>query len=195
MQYTKLRQLNKWLYFKTDDLADVLGIKKESSKVACSRYVKKGIIIRLKKDFYILREKWEHLKREEFFKLANFLQVPSYISFMTALSFYGITTQVQRRFFESACLKRSRTFKIDDTVFNFYKIKREYYFDFSKINEIFIASKEKAFIDCIYLYSFGKYKIDFDSLDLNKLDRTKIKEILNVYPQKTRKIIETLCKI
>ena len=195
MKYIKLRQLNKRLYFKTDDLADALGIEKDSSKVACNRYVKKGIIIRLKKDFYILREKWEHLEKGEFFKLANFLQVPSYISFMTALSFYEITTQVQRRFFESACLKRSRTFEIDDVVFNFYKIKREYYFDFSKTNEIFIASKEKAFIDCIYLYSFGKYKIDLNSLDIDKLDRAKIKEILNVYPQKTRKAVETLCKI
>lgn len=91
--------LNKWLYFKTDDLADILGLKKESSKATCSRYVKRGIIMRLKKDFYILREKWDNLGREEFFKLANFLQVPSYISFMTALSFYEITTQVQGHFF------------------------------------------------------------------------------------------------
>ncbi len=195
MKYTKLRQLNRRLYFKTDDLADILGLKKESSKVTCSRYVKKGIIIRLKKDFYILREKWDNLGREELFKLANFLQVPSYISFMTALSFYEITTQIQRRFFESACLRHSRTFKIDNTVFNFYKLKRECYFDFSKINEIFIASKEKAFIDCIYLYSFGKYRIDLDSLDLSKLNKAKIKELLDIYPQKTRKIIEKLCKI
>ena len=38
MKYIKLRQLNKRLYFKTDDLADALGIKKNSSKVACNRY-------------------------------------------------------------------------------------------------------------------------------------------------------------
>jgi len=195
MKYTELRQLNKRLFFKAEDLADILGLRKSSSKVTCSRYVKKGIIMRLKKGYYILRERWDNLKREEFLILANFLQVPSYISFMTALSFYEITTQVQRGFFESACLKRSRAFKIEDTLFSFYKIKREYYFEFDKINDIFIASKEKAFIDSIYLYSFGKYKVDLISLDLNKLDKEKITEISYTYPQKTRKIIKNLCKI
>jgi len=195
MDYMRLRTLNKWLYFKTEDLANVLGVKKSSSKVICNRYVKKGIILRLKKDFYILREKWDNLRIEEFFRLANFLQVPSYISFMTALSFYEITTQVQRNFFESASLKRSRTFKIEDTLFNFYKLKNEYYFGFDKVNNVFIATKEKAFVDSIYLYSFGKYKIDLASLDLAKLNKNRIKKILNIYPQKTREAIKKLCKI
>lgn len=195
MDYTRLRTLNKRLYFKTEDLANVLGVKKSSSKVICNRYVKKGIILRLKKDFYILREKWDNLRIEELFRLANFLQVPSYISFMTALSFYEITTQVQRNFFESASLKRSRTFKIEDTLFNFYKLKNEYYFDFNKVNNVFIATKEKALVDSIYLYSFGKYKIDLASLDIAKLNKNRIKEILNIYPQKTREAIKKLCKI
>jgi len=195
MDYMRLRILNKRLYFKTEDLANVLGVKKSSSKVICNRYVKKGIILRLKKDFYILREKWDNLRIEEFFRLANFLQVPSYISFMTALSFYEITTQVQRNFFESASLKRSRTFKIEDTLFNFYKLKNEYYFGFDKVNNVFIATKEKAFVDSIYLYSFGKYKIDLASLDLAKLNKNRIKKILNIYPQKTREAIKKLCKI
>lgn len=95
---------------------------------------------------------------------------------MTALFLYEITTQVQRNFFESASLKRSVRSDIKGIAFNFYKIKREYYFDFIKREDVFIATKEKAFIDIVYLYSFGKYKVDFSSLNFDRLDKNKISE-------------------
>ena len=43
---------------------------------------------------------------------------------------------------------------------------------------IFIAIKEKALVDAMYLYSFGKYKIDFSALNLKVFDKRKLKEIL-----------------
>jgi hypothetical protein len=114
---------------------------------------------------------------------------------MTALSFYEITTQVPRDFFECASLKRSVKFDVRGVAFNFYKLKKEYYSDFVKKEQLFIATKEKAFIDSVYLYSFGKYKLDFNSLDLDKLDKEKIKKALKIYPEKTKAIAEKLCKI
>jgi hypothetical protein len=79
--------------------------------------------------------------------------------------------------------------------FNFYKLKKEYYSDFVKNGQVFIATREKAFIDSVYLYSFGKYKLDFNSLDLDKLDKASIKKSLKIYPEKTKSIVERLCKI
>ena len=131
---------------------DVLNIKVESARVLCSRYVKKGIFIRPKKGFYILASKWEHLTMENFYKISNFLQVPSYISFMTALSKYEVTTQVQRNFFESASLKRTKHIEVKDVTFHFYKLNKKYYFDFVKKDHVFIASKEKALLDSLYLW-------------------------------------------
>jgi predicted transcriptional regulator of viral defense system len=122
------------------------------------------------------------------------LQVPSYVSFMTALWVYGITTQVPRSFFESASLKRSRKFDIKGVVFNYYKLKKELYFEFTRRDNIFIATKEKAFLDTIYLYSFGKYKADLSSLDAGKLDKNKLRLLLKAFPRKTRLIAEKLCK-
>lgn len=182
-------------FFTTKDLADILAIKPQSAWVLASRYVKNGLFLRLKNNFYVMEESWRNLSAVDFFKIANFLQVPSYISFMSALSYYEVTTQLQRNFFESASLKRSRKFDIKETEFNFYKLKKQYYFDFVKTDGIFIAAKEKAFVDIVYLYSFGKYKPDFGSLDLNKLDKTRIKEIMKVFPQKTKTIIKKLCGI
>ena len=59
--------------------------------------------------------------QEDFFKISNILQVPSYISLMTALSYYEITTQVQREVIESVCVKRTLKKTIENTEFNFSK--------------------------------------------------------------------------
>lgn len=195
MTYPELRKLREKTYFTVEDLRGLLTIKPESARVLCSRYVKNGFFVRLKRNFYVLNERWENLTREDYFKVSNILQVPSYISLLTALSFYEVTTQIQRDYFESVSLKRSVNYNIKGASFSFYKIKRNYYFDFVRENDIFIATKEKAFIDSIYLYSFGKYKIDFSSLDIDKLDKSRITEILKLYPQKTINIARRLCGI
>lgn len=194
MKYKKILKLQSKRFFNTFDVAQVCGIKPESAWVLCSRYVKEGIFIRLKKNTYTLERNWKSWAKDDFFGISNFLQVPSYISFMTALSFYGVTTQVQRDFFESASLKRSRKFEIEGVLFNYYKLKKQYYSDFNKTGGFFIASKEKAFVDSVYLYSFGKYKIDLSSIDLNKLDKAKVKKIIQAYPLKTKVIMEKLCR-
>ncbi|MEO0093379.1 MAG: hypothetical protein ABIK93_05265 [candidate division WOR-3 bacterium] len=188
-------KLSPKLYFTLQDLANILKLKPESTRVLLSRYTKKGIFIRMKKDFYVLRESFKKFTAEDFFQIANLLQVPSYISFLTALNFYEVTTQVQRDFFESAALKRSKKFEIKGIVFAYYKIKKCYYFDFIRLGNFFIASKEKAFVDSVYLYSFGKYKIDFSALDLTKLDKSKINKIIKVYPDKTKAIVKKIWRI
>lgn len=194
MVYQELRKLASRLFFLTEDLAGLLNIKAASARVLCSRYVKKGFFVRLKKNFYILEEAWKNLPRGRILQIANLLQVPSYVSLMTALSWHEVTTQVQRDYFESISLKRSVRFDIRDTKFVFYKLKKNLYFDFVKKDNIFIATKEKAFVDAVYLYSFGKYQLDLDSLDLRKLDKKRIGEIARSFPKKTRNIISRICK-
>ena len=195
MRYQILQALRKKLYFTVADFAQASGVTTESARVSLSRYVKAGIFIRLKKNLYVLEQAWEDAPRDFFFRISNFLQVPSYISLMSALSYYEITTQVPRRFYESVSLKRTRVFEPNGAVFNFYKLKKELYFDFVKKGNIFIATKEKAFVDALYLYSFGKYKVDFDSLSLEKLDKKEIARIIKVFPKKTKEIARKLCKI
>ncbi len=190
MNYQIFEQLNKKIFFTIQDVSNILRVKESSARVICSRYYNKGFFVRLKKNFYITSQKWQILEISDFFKLSNLLQVPSYISLMTALCYYGITTQVQRNFFESICVKRTVDFDMQGVLFNYYKINENYYFGWVKENNIFIALKEKAFLDTIYLYSFGKYSIDFSSLDLNKLDKEIIKDMLKKYPEKTKRIVK-----
>jgi predicted transcriptional regulator of viral defense system len=195
MDYKKTFKLKDKLYFTADDVASAFNIKLQSAYVVCSRYVKRGLFIRLKKNFYILPQAWDNFSNRDFYQLANFLQVPSYISFMSALTAYNISTQVTRGFYESAALKRSVKFKEKAITFNYYKMKRKYYFKFKKKDNFFIATKEKALVDTVYLYSFGKYKIDFSSLNIDTLDKKEISDIIKVFPKKTQNTVKKLCRI
>jgi predicted transcriptional regulator of viral defense system len=160
-----------------------------------TRYTKAKLFIRLKRDCYVLSQTWSTLALEQMLGVANVLQVPSYVSFMTALGYHGVTTQVQRDFFESAALKRSARFDINGIVFNYYKLRPQHYFDFTRQGNFFISTREKAFVDAVYLYSFGKYRFDLNSLALEKLDKKRIKTIGAKYPAKTLKILRELCAI
>ncbi|MFZ8803211.1 MAG: type IV toxin-antitoxin system AbiEi family antitoxin domain-containing protein [Candidatus Calescibacterium sp.] len=72
MRYIKLRKLNSRLYFTYEDVADVLGIGSNSAKVLCTRYSKIGLIIRLKKNLYTLKERWEKTPKKIFSKFQIF---------------------------------------------------------------------------------------------------------------------------
>ncbi len=183
MKYNDLKKI-KNLYFAYQDVAKILSIAEDSARVLCTRYVKQKYFIRLKRNFYILKERWDSITSNQRMELANILQVPSYISLMTALSFYEYTTQVQQKFIESISLYRTFTKDIEGTIFNYSKIKKDLYFGFSKKNNIFIASPEKAFIDSIYLNYLGKYNLDINSLNLEKIDRKSCENILKTYPSK-----------
>ena len=183
MRYNDIKKIKK-LYFTYQDVAKILSISEDSARVLCSRYVKQKYLIRLKRNFYILKERWDNIAPNQRLELANILQVPSYISLMTALSFYEYTTQVQQKFIESISLYRTFTKDIEGVVFNYSRIKRDYYFGFSKKNNIFISSPEKAFIDSLYLNYLGKYNLDLSSLNLEKIDKKSCEKILERYPPK-----------
>ena len=183
MKYNDLKKIKK-LYFTYQDVAKILSILEDSARVLCTRYVKQKYLIRLKRNFYILKGRWDNITQNQRFELANLLQVPSYISLMTALSFYEYTTQVQQKFIESISLYRTFTKDIEGVVFNYSKIKNDFYFGFSKKNNIFIASPEKALIDSLYLSYLGKYNLGLSSLNLEKIDRKSCENILKKYPSK-----------
>ena len=183
MKYNDIKKINK-LYFAYQDVAKILLTTDDSARVLCTRYVKQKYLIRLKRNFYIFKERWDNITPNQRLELANILQVPSYISLMTALSFYEYTTQVQQKFVESISLYRTFIKDIEGFVFNYSKIKNNYYFGFYKKNNIFIASPEKAFIDSLYLNYLGKYNLDISSLDLEKIDRKDCENILKRYPPK-----------
>jgi predicted transcriptional regulator of viral defense system len=177
-------------FFTLDELAFALELKPESAAVLCNRYVKRGLLTRLKRGLYARTENLGNLGRVEIFQIANLLQVPSYISLTTALAYYGMTTQVQRNFFESICIKRTKTFDRGGLTFRYIKIDSRLYGGFKRDQGVFIALPEKAILDSFYLASMGRYPLDVSSLDLTKLNEQSLAELSIIYPPKAMKHFE-----
>lgn len=174
--------------FSVADVADVCSIQSASARVLCSRYVKRGDFIRLKNNLYMLKNEWESRASStaSLFNLANQIQVPSYISFVSALSWWEITNQIPRDLVESAGVKRSFTRKIGDMEFRYSKLQSSLYFGYIKQQNMFIAKPEKALADSVYLLSLGRYAMDMSAVDWYNLDLTNFHNILSQYPQRTQ---------
>ena len=179
-------------FFSLEDVAHLLGIRPASAAVLCSRYVKKGLLIRLKRGLYARAEQFSTFGQMDLFRTANFLQVPSYISLMTSLSYHGATTQVQRGFFESISIKRTRMFEVGQLVFYYKKIRPNLYGGFTKFENAFIALPEKALLDSFYFASLGRYSLDTSSLDLTKVNREVLNDLSMLFPETVRRRIERL---
>lgn len=193
MNYRKLRKF-KGALFTSVDLADIMGIKRSSAKVVCSRYVTQDLLIRLKRDLYMRSEDWDVLDTSDLFRIANRLQVPSYISFTSALSFHEVTTQVQPGYVESIVQQRTIQYEIKGTVFAYTKIQQGLYFGFQKADGIFIAGPEKALLDALYMQSLGRYSIDMAALDLSKIQKGNWDRLVASFPDHMKKKVEDLWK-
>ena len=189
MTYSQLLKIEK-PFFSLDDVAYALGIQPASAAVLCSRYVRKGLLVRLKRGLYARTEQLRNFSQQDLFRLANFLQVPSYISLTTALSYHGLTTQVQRGFFESISLKRTRKFEVDQFTFHYSKISLDLYKGYERIEGVFIALPEKALLDSFYLASLGRYSLDTSALDLSRLNNEVLENLSSSFPSRVRTFME-----
>jgi len=194
MNYKIIKKIKKDT-FSLDDIKNILKIKRTSAKVFVSRYVKNGYIVRLKRNLFILKEKWENLDITQKYQIANIIVVPSYISFTTALSYYGYTTQIQQNYFESTSIYRTKLVEIENNVFKYSKLNKKFYFGFVKKDNFFIALPEKALIDSLYLMAKGKYRIDLSAIDFSKFDKNLILKIVKKYPKRISIAILNLCRI
>jgi predicted transcriptional regulator of viral defense system len=192
MSYSQLLKIQK-PFFSLDDVAYTLGIQPASAAVLCSRYVKKGFLVRLKRGLYARAEQLANFSQQDLFRLANFLQVPSYISLTTALSYHGLTTQVQRGFFESISLKRTRKFEVAQHTFHYSKISLDLYKGFERVEDVFIALPEKALLDSFYLASLGRYSLDSSALDLTKIKGEVLENLSLLFPPRVKKHMENCC--
>ena len=189
MKLLELHKISKH-YFGYEDIARVLDITPPAARVFAHRYVKNKVLIRAKRGMYILRERWKYFGREQKFEIANLLQVPSYISLLTALDYYEITTQMQPAFIESIVIKRTKEIEINGSIFNYTRLNQDLYFGFMKQNNFFIATPEKALLDACYLMSLGRYNFDMSAIDQDKIDQDRLAREVKRFPEKTQNFME-----
>lgn len=179
----KLRAFNK-SYFTVADLEKILGLGRDSLYVTLNRLVKSGVLERLAKNIYSLFTEAVDLE-----KIANELYFPSYLSFEQALSQYGILSQIPytQTF---ATIRPTKKTTIRNVAVEYSHLKKELFFGYILKNGKYIAEKEKALLDQLYMVSMGKRSIDIDELDLKDLDREKLDEYAKRFPAQIKPLID-----
>jgi len=186
MERYNLASITKVIYdsnfslFTLKALRDILEIRKEGTLFSViKKLIRAGVITKIEKNKYLL----EGAKTSDF-ALANFIYQPSYISFESALNFYGILSQFPYEI-SSATARKTVKKEFQDKVFTYTRIKKDLFWGYEKKEGFVIALPEKALLDQLYLTAKGYKRINLDEYDLSRVRISRLREYLDKYP-KTR---------
>lgn len=163
--------------FTFNDLRVLFGINNQSSlKKIISRLVVNKILERLEINRYMVIG-----KEVDNFAISNFVYQPSYISLESALSLYGILSQIP---YETTAItiKKSKTKNIHHNVYSYSHIQNKLFWGYEKMNGVLIAKPEKALLDQAYLFCKGLRQFPIDEYDLERLDIKILSKYLLRYP-------------
>lgn len=173
-------------YYTLKDLQSILDVPASSLKVQLSRWCKQGIFIRLTKGIYV-----PYNAKVDTQKVANQVYYPSYLSFESALNYYGILSQIPYTL-TFATQKKSKKLVLKDTQVEYTQLANRLFFGYTLENGIYLATLEKALMDTIYLISKGKRTLNLEELYLKDIDKEKLKEISLKFPKNTEDMVKKI---
>lgn len=167
---------SKQTVFSSDEIAILTNEKNLNNfKSKLSYYVKNESLIRLRKGFFAKSNQYN--KKE----LATKIYKPSYISFETVLKEEGLIFQFYETIFVASYLSREIE---NDGKIVYRKLKNQVLLNRKGLitkDGYFQASKERAFLDMIYLYK------DYYFDNLKGLDWNVCFELVEIYNNKALK--------
>lgn len=128
--------------FSAKDLRLLLQLNKTQTYNLIKSLKNKGHIELIKSGLYCTKGTDERV-------IASRIVHPSYISFLSALNYYGLSDQ----FPVKITLATTKRKKHRDYIF--VTLGKDRFFGYMKINKIIIAEKEKALIDSLYLPKYA----------------------------------------
>jgi len=153
---SELAENNKSI-FTVDDAVKVLGEKKSSVTKLLHDLTRNRWLFRLSRGKYFILPLEAGVKpefTEHEFIIASKLIEHYYISYWSALNYYGFTEQVSKTVFV-ATTKRKREMNLLGLKIKFVTVKDNKFFGFKKIlinnRPVNIAEKEKVIVDCLDL--------------------------------------------
>lgn len=167
---TSLLRSNKTV-FSSNDIAMLWHeTTTNATRVRLHYFVEKGELYRIRKGLYAKNEQYNRLE------LATRVLSPSYVSFETVLVKEGLIFQYYAPIFIASYTTREIT--IDQQIYSIRKIKYEILVNatgIDHVNETSIATKERAFLDMLYIDPH----FYFDNL--RSLDWDKVFDLLPIY--------------
>lgn len=163
--------------FSIKDIARIINKSEAYTSLVLFRLKKRELILEIEKGKYCLKD-------ANIFTVASNLVFPSYISFLTALSFYKATTQIPA-VIEVVSPKTKKEILFQNYKIKFYKMEKKKIFGYTKVflegKPAFIAEQEKLILDCLFMkqiylkeifYILKNFKINKEKLFnyINRLD-------------------------
>jgi len=174
--------------FLTKDLQNLLEIdSKRTLEDLIKRFLDEKILISLEKGKYLLGN-----AEVSDFEIAQFLYSPSYISFETALNYYGILSQFPVEI-TSVTTKSTQKKEVLEKMYTYSQISTSLFTGYIKEGDALIALPEKALLDQLYMIAKGlKTKQYLDEMDYSAIDKAKFQEYFKLLPDKLSKSIQEL---
>lgn len=170
-QYIEILLRSRKTVFSAKDIALLWGEKAGAkTRVRLSSYVKNGKLIRVRRGVYAKDKNYDR------FELATRIYTPAYISFETVLTRAGINFQFYGNIFAASYV--TREIEADGQKISFLRMKDYVLSDttgIENINDVYIATKERAFLDRIYISK------DYHFDNLAVLNWDKVFAILPIY--------------
>jgi predicted transcriptional regulator of viral defense system len=160
--FEKLKKENLEI-FRTEDICNLLNVSKTKA-YNIAKSLKRKKAIKKYKRFFVFSETDE-------LAIASGILSPSYISFWSALGYYGLSDNFPKRIFVA---NPKLSTKIQNI--KYIKILPKRFFGYRKIGEKVIAEKEKAIIDCLFLPRYCGGIKEIEKAIQNKLNIKKLIE-------------------
>jgi predicted transcriptional regulator of viral defense system len=155
--------------FTTHDVAKLMGKPPAYASLMLSKSKR---AIRIERGKYYLEE-------ANTYEIASNIVFPSYVSLQAGLQYYGLIDQNIVRYSVIA-LKRHRTVGIRGNDIEFIKAERKLFFGYLNKGNVYVASPEKLFVDCLY---FGRVQFSTlkDAMEVAKSEQIIDTEVLQRY--------------
>ena len=158
-----------------DDYARRYSLSRRAVNAALRRQEAKGLVERVSNKIYINKLARDFTPRD----LLRTLRPDSYVSLDSALSDFGVTTQVP---YSLTCIssKYVRNIKTKTIQITFRRLKKDLYWGFTRKKTRYgtynLAEPEKALLDWIYFKSVDGLPIEMDEFRIDGLDRNRLLE-------------------
>jgi len=192
MRYIELKE--KLKDFTVFSLSDIRRIDRDFYRRRLTEWQDKGYIRKIIRPYYLFSDL--KLSENTLFETANRIYDPSYISFESALAYYGLIPESVYGVI-SATTRRTHVFKTKIGEFEYRTVAPVLFFGYNIVRygeKCFkIAVPEKAILDYLYLNASIKNDNDFTELRINKgvfseiINKNRVNIFLRKFRQKTLK--------
>lgn len=154
--------------FSVNDVVKITRKPRSYCWLFLSRLVLRGKIMRVHRGKYCL-------KGAEPFEVASNVVFPSYVSFLSALAFHKLTTQIPVEV-QVVAARQKKAFEFGGMLITFTKLKKSAMFGFKREGNILVAEPEKAVIDGLYLPEKMPITEAFNAIKQKEMDVKKLEE-------------------